>query len=183
MSRDPVVSRFDGFREKYQVKRWTATFACVATMSCGGSRGAPSVDSPSGAAEGVYEFSANLPAYEPGKTLHIQGTLTIIGDSLIVQSPNGCTAELGRTQYFPRGMPYVPGAKGWYNCGGTWLSFRARDPVKSAIWYASVPVAKQRNACVEYVRRETRQVCVRYRPETYYEHQTRSGGIQVKRVS
>ena len=165
------------------MNRWMLTVASVALGACGGARSSSSADAPFNTRDGVYEFSANVPAYEPGKTLRIQGTLTILGDSVFIQSPNGCAAASERTRYFPKGMPYVPGSKGFFDCGGTWLSFAGRDPVKSAMWYATVPIAKQRNACVEYVRRETRQVCVRYRPETYYEYQTRSGGIQVRLVS
>src|SRR5687767_4025220 len=165
------------------MKPWILMVASVVLGACGGARSSPSADAPSEARYGVYEFSASVPAYEPGKTQRIQGTLTVLADSVFIQSPNGCTNASERTRYFPRGMPYVPGAKGFYDCGGTWLSFAGRNPVKSAMWYASVPVPKQRNACVEYVRRETRQVCVRYRPETYYEYQTRSGALQLKLIS
>ena len=164
------------------MSRVIATLACLVVGACGGSRSDPSVAASSDARDGVYEFTATVPSYEPGKTIRLQGMLTVLGDSLLIQSPNGCVtaAEYGRV--VPKGMPGTTTAKGYY-CGGAWLSFAGRDPVKSAMWYASVPVPKQRNACVEYVRRETRQVCVRYRPETYYEYQTRSGGLQLKLIS
>lgn len=164
------------------MNRWIAAFACAVVGACGGSRSGPSVDTSSDARYGVYEFTATVPSYEPGKTIRLQGTLTIVGDSLLIQSPNGCVAAADYGRVMPRGMPATTTARGFY-CGGAWLSFAGRDPVKSAAWYASVPVPKQRNACVEYVRRETRQVCVRYRPETYYEYQTRSGGLQLKLIS
>ena len=153
----------------------------LALSACGGSRSAPTAKSPSESKEGNYEFSASIPARQPGTTIRVQGTFTLVGDSLFVQSATGCDAVVQLGPAAPNGVPSKAIARSFY-CGGGLLSFDRRDPVRGARWTATVPVPKQRNACVEYVRRETRQVCVRYRPETYYTTELRSGGIQVRRI-
>ena len=164
------------------MNRWIALVSCVALTACGGSRSTPAVGATSGSADGVYEFNVSVPAYEPGKTLRVQGTLTVLGDSLIIQSPNSCEDVVGLVRYMPKGMPSANAARG-FNCGGAWFSFNRRDPVKSATWYATVPIPKQRNACAEYrVNDARRQVCVRWRPETYYEYQSRSGSIPLRLI-
>ena len=165
------------------MNRWIAALSCVVLNACGGARSTPSAGT-TNTRDGVYEFSASFPAYEPGKTIHVQGTLTILGDSLSVQSPNGCMTAVEYGRVVPRGMPSTTTQR-TFVCAGAWLSFAGSDPVKSATWYATVPVPKQRNTCAEYRvndARSGRRECVRYRPETYYEYQTRSGGIQVRLI-
>lgn len=164
------------------MNRWIPTTACAALCACGSSRGAPTVEAPSGSGEGIYEFSASIPARQAGTTIRVQGTFTLVGDSLLVQSPNGCEAVVSRGPAAPNGVPSSATVRSFY-CGGALLTFDRRDPVKAARWFASVPVPKQRNACVEYRTSENRrQVCVRWRPETYYTYETRSGGIQVRPI-
>ena len=161
--------------------RWLFT-TCLTIIACGGSRTTPSTDAALRANEGVYEFSASVPSREVGQTIRVQGTLSIIEDSLFIQSPNGCYDAAYRGPGNPNGVPSGPNYK-IVSCGGALLAFNRRDPVKSAQWYATVPVPKQRNACVEYRMNEARrQVCIRYQPETYYTYESRSGGVLVKLI-
>jgi hypothetical protein len=153
--------------------------ACVAITACGGaSRSVPSMSSASDSPEGVYEYSATIPGFQPGKTLRVQGTLSIVGDSLFVQPVSGCVLyrpAIGQA-------PVRPGAA-TLNCGGASLHFDRRN-LKSGTWYSVVQVPKQRNACVQYEPRDAARSprCIRSRPETYYESQRKSGVVQIRLI-
>lgn len=164
--------------------RWLAVLSCAASSACGGSRGAPSANAPSSATEGVYDFSANIPGEQLGSTIRVRGSFAIAGDSLVIHPDSNCsladpetTARMASSYRATVG----PGISSLSCRGGARLTFDRRNPT-GAQWFAVVRVPKQRNACAEYTRRETREVCVRYRPETYYEMQQRSGGVQVKLI-
>lgn len=154
--------------------------ACVAITACGGgSRSTPSTASTSVSPEGVYEYLATIPGYQPGKTLIVQGTLSVVGDSLFVQPDSGCflfrPMRVGQE-------PVRPGTA-TLTCGGASLNFDRRN-LKSGTWYSFVQVPKQRNACVQYEPRDAARSprCIRSRPETYYESQRRSGVVQIRLI-
>jgi hypothetical protein len=154
--------------------------ACVAITACGGaSRNAELTTSPSNSLEGVYQYSATIPGYQPGKTLRVQGTLTVVGDSLFVQPDSGCVL------YQPTrvGQEPIRAGAATLNCGGASLNFTRRN-LKSGTWYSVVQVPKQRNTCVQYEPRDAARSprCIRSRPETYYESQRRSGVVQIRLI-
>lgn len=159
--------------------RWPVA-VILAAYGCGVSRGSPSVGAPA-EAEGVYEFTASIPARETGSTLRVRGTLSIIADSMYVQTANAC-AVLDGSAPAPTGSASGAGTIR-LGCSGAFLMFERRNPA-AAKWYATVSVPRQRNVCVEEeVREARRRVCVRRRPETYYTPEQRTGGIQVRRIS
>lgn len=126
--------------------------------------------------DGVYEYSANIPGSQPGRTLWVRGSFTIVGDSLFIQSDTNCTATRPATQLDP--------AIGRIYCGAAILSIDRRNPTASR-WNGSVQVPKQRMVCVEYEPRPpsgNRPRCLRQKPEAYYENQLRSGVVQIKRI-
>ena len=150
--------------------------ACLAITGCGGaSRTAPATYS--GSDEGVYEYSASVP-YQAGKTIRVQDTLSVVGDSLYVQPDSGCYL------YRPASgqAPVRPGAA-TLNCGAASLNFDRRN-LKSGTWFSVVQVPKQRNVCVQYEPRDPARSprCLRWRPETYYESQRRTGVVQVRLI-
>jgi len=154
---------------------------CVVIAACGGSsRGAPSTTLPSDSPEGVYEYSATIPGYQPGTTLRVQGTLSVVGDSLFVQPDSGCVL------YRPTRVGQEQGRAGTatLNCGRASLNFDRRN-LKSGTWSGLVQVPKQRNTCVQYEPRDAARSprCIRSRPETYYENQRRSGVVQIKAIA
>jgi hypothetical protein len=158
------------------MQRWIAVTTCIALSACGSARrSAHSTTSPSVSNEGVYEYSATIPGYQPGKTLRVQGTLSVVGDSLFVQPDSGCVL------YNPT-VRQAPGAA-TINCGRASLNFDRRN-LKSATWSGFVQVPKQRNSCVQYEPRDAARSprCIRYRPETYYENQRRSGPVQLRLI-
>jgi hypothetical protein len=124
------------------MQQWIAVTTCIALSACGSARrSAHSTTSPSVSNEGVYEYSATIPGYQPGKTLRVQGTLSVVGDSLFVQPDSGCVL------YNPT-VRHAPGAA-TINCGRASLNFDRRN-LKSATWSGFVQVPKQRNSCVQY---------------------------------
>lgn len=166
-------------------KGWLGALTWLAASACGGTRGASSVDAASAKTDGIFDFVANVPGQQMGSTIRVRGTLAIVGDSLVVHPDTNCaifTPEMNARLVASQRASIGPGVASLYCQGGARLTFYRHNP-SAARWSATVRVPKQRNACVEYVRRETRQVCARYRPETYYEQQIRSGGIQVRLIS
>ena len=156
--------------------RMRVLIACLAITACGGaSRSASATNS--GSEEGVYEYSASVP-YQAGKTIRVQGTLSVVGDSLFVQPDSGCYL------YRPAAgqAPVRPGAA-TLNCGGASLNFDRRN-LKSGTWFSVVQVPKQRNVCAQYEPRDAARSprCLRWRPETYYESQRRTGVVQVRLI-
>lgn len=145
-------------------------------VACGGSRNAPETGARPPTAEGLYEYSASIPGYQPGSTLRVKGSLRVAGDSLFAQPDSGC--------YIPQSAiaGTNPGSAA-VNCAGALLSFDARN-MKSGRWIATVQVPKQRNVCVQYEPRDpARQPrCIRSRPETYYVREQRSGVVQIKPI-
>lgn len=153
------------------MNRWIALTSCGAAIACAGSRNAPATDASSPTAVGLYEYSATIPGYQPGSTLRVRGILTVVGDSLFVQSESGCPV-------YRRSQGSVT-----VHCGAS-LSFDARN-LRSGRWVTMVQVPRQRNVCVQYEPRDpARQPrCIRSRPETYYVSEPRSGAVQIKRIS
>jgi len=162
------------------VNRWIHLTTCAALVACGGSRNAPETDPGSSAADAFYEYSASIPGYQPGSTLRVTGSLTMIGDSLFVQPGSGCSIYRRNESAIAATSP----ESATVNCAGASLSFDGRN-LKSGRWFATVQVPKQRNVCVQYEPRDPARSprCLRFRPETYYVREQRSGGVQIKRIS
>jgi hypothetical protein len=152
--------------------RWMVLMACVAIGGCGGSRSAPSAES-SSPMEGTYEFSASTP------NQLMRGRINKTSSGLGIDFETSCHSET-TTRPRPRGMPSGSSVAGYY-CSGAWLTFDRRNP-GVAKWYASVEQPRRREVCARYETQNGRQVCVSRSTETYYVYETRSGGIQVRRV-
>ena len=146
-------------------------------FACTGSRRMPATDA-STSEDGIYEYSASIPAFQIGKTIRVRGSLTVVGDSLFVQPDSGC-AVYRPTTATQKPMPGIVSL----TCGEAGLNFDRRN-LKSGRWYSYVQVPKQRNVCVQYEPRDPArtQRCLRSRPETYYERQPRSGVVQIKPI-
>lgn len=150
--------------------RWMVCVACLATVACGGSRSAPASESPS-AMEGTYEFSASTP------NQLVRGTLNMTADRLGIQFETECQTA---TTPQPRPRDMGQGVAAYY-CSASWLTFDRRNPA-NAKWYATVQQPRRREVCARYDTVNGRQVCASKTTETYYVNETRSGGIQVRRV-
>lgn len=159
---------------------WLPCVSTVFLAACAGSRSATETEARSSTADGQYEYSASIPSYQPGRTLRVTGSLAIVGDSLFVYPGSGCTV----TRHNRSAIAGTSPGSAAVNCAGASLSFDARN-MRSGRWVTVVPVPKQRNVCVEYEPRDPARTrrCIRYRPETYYESQQRSGVVQIKRLS
>ena len=156
------------------MNRWIAAVLCISLAACGGSRAAPSSDVSAGDfADGRYEFTANSP------NQLIRGTIRTDASGTNVQFETACQSE-ATTRSMPRGMPSGSSVARYY-CSGAWLTFDKRNPA-SAKWFATVQLPRRREVCARYETRDGRQVCASKTTETYYVDETRSGGIQVRRV-
>jgi hypothetical protein len=151
-----------------------ALLSSVALSACGGAR-TPSADEPPPRSnDGLYEFSASTP------NQLIRGTILVDVDRTSVQFETPCAPEAtmrGR----PSGTPSATSVMRYY-CGGAWLTFDRRNP-RVAKWYANVEVPRQRQVCERYETISGRQVCASWNTETYYVYSTRTGVIQVRRIS
>ena len=125
-------------------------------------------------AEGLYEFSANTP------NQLIRGNIRMDSSGTGVQFETACQTE-ATVRGMPSGMPSSTGMMRYY-CSGAWLTFDRRNP-QTAKWFATVPIPRRREVCARYDTVNGRQVCASRTTETYYVYETRSGGIQVRRVS
>ena len=152
--------------------RSIVTMACMVVFGCGGSRGTPAVEAPS-SLDGLYEFSATTP------NQNIRGNLRSTSEGLGIQFETACQPEV-TTRGRPRGMPSNTSVAIYY-CSGAWLTFDRRNPA-TAKWYATVDLPRRREVCARYETQNGRQVCVSRATETYYVPESRSGGIQVRRV-
>ena len=111
----------------------------------------------------------------------MKGTLSAFDDSLFVQTGPECRPVTWAERYRTPSTDRVA----TIYCDGATLTFEKKNP-ESARWSTRVQVPKQRNACVEYEpmgRGGNRPRCIRYKPETYYTYEQRSGTIQVKRIT
>lgn len=164
------------------MNRSIVTLACIALGACGGARSSPSVEAKS--KDGFYEFSAAIPSSQQGEgTVRVQGTLSAFDDSLWVQTGSSECAVVPVPERYR--TPSDKRVATVYCRTGARITFDRRDPT-SARWYARVAVPKQRNTCVEYGPRPptgNRPNCLRWRPETYYTYEQRSGAVQVKRIT
>ena len=151
----------------------SAALLTACASSGGGSRTAPTTESSPDVLEGTYQFTAGTP------NQIIRGSLRVTDDQMGVQFETACQSEVG-PQPFPRGMPSSTSFRRYY-CSGAWLMFDNRNP-RSAKWYATVQLPRQRQVCVRYETRNGRQVCGEQGSETYFVYETRSGGIQVQKV-
>ena len=157
------------------MNRWIVALSCIALAACGGTRAAPSSDAPAagGLAESLYEFSANTP------NQLVRGSIRVRSTGTDIQFETACQSEV-TTRSRPNGMPSSTSVMTHY-CSGTWLTFDRRNPA-SAKWYATVQLPRRREVCSRYETQNGRQVCVSRTTETYYVNESRSGGIQVRRV-
>jgi hypothetical protein len=143
-------------------------------VACGGSRATTETATPSGSFEGTYEYIANLP------TQQVRGTLQVVGDTVLVTPVSDyCRPVLGPSDplYFK------------YTCQGTGtyeqvqLTIDRRNPAQLSKWSATFRVQRRREVCVQYAMRDGRQVCVQTTTETYEATESRSGSLQVRRLS
>jgi hypothetical protein len=158
-------------------QRRTITLSCVAALACGGgARSGATMDAPSRSRDGVYEYTASIPGAQAGSTIRVQGTLAFVDDSLVVHPDGNCGVAVSRVAPIHRLASL--------NCGGgATLTLDLRNGA-SGTWSTMVSVPKQRNACVEYAPRDPARSprCIRWRPETYYVRERRSGPVRIRLI-
>ena len=154
--------------------RRLASLICLASIACGGAaRSGASPDMSPTANAGVYEYSASVPGREPGSTVRVNGTIAVVGDSLIIHPSAGCA------QVETKVVSAVS-----VNCSGISLTFDRRN-LSGGTWYSIVSVPKQRNACAQYEQtgdRARSPRCIRWRPETYYVQERRTGRVALRSI-
>lgn len=123
--------------------------------------------------EGTYEFSANTP------NQLIRGSIHSGPEGTGIQFETACQPE-ATIRALPRNMPSATSVSRYY-CSGTWLTFDRFNPAQ-ATWFATVETPRRREVCARYETQNGRRVCVSRTTETYYVAETRSGGIQVRRI-
>lgn len=128
---------------------------------------------PAEASGGTYAFSASTP------NQLIRGTVLVGSAGTSVQFETACQPE-ATVRARPSGMPSSTSVMSYY-CSGSWLTFDRRNPA-TAKWYASVEMLRRREVCARYETQNGRQVCVSRTTESYSVFETRTGGIQVRRV-
>ena len=145
----------------------------VSCASSGATRGTAKSPS-SGPIEGNYEYLANLPSHQ------VRGGMRVTGDTVLVDP----VSDYCRPVMAPPDPFYIR-----YTCQGTGsyeqitLTIDRRNPTQLSKWSATFRVTRQREVCVEYAIRDGRQVCVRTQSETYETTETRSGNLQVRRLT
>lgn len=154
---------------------WTTaligTAAALASCASGGS--APSTSAVAAVtAEGLYEYTANLPGHQ------VRGTMRVLGDTIIVMPANEyCRPVIGPAD--PLVLRYTCTGGGTYEQLN--LAIDRRNPMQLSRWTATYRVQARREVCAQYEIRAGRQVCVSTRTETYETTQSRSGTLQVRR--
>jgi hypothetical protein len=136
--------------------------------------------------EGTYEFFASVPGQTVRGTFRLQGENISIDDQALDCGTAGRrqegSTEWARATAMASSASRNKGAATYRGCDGVSLAFDAKNPVQSK-WYAAVPVQRRRQVCAERVVQNGREVCVRQKMETYEAFESRSGSLQVRRVS
>lgn len=136
--------------------------------------------------EGTYEFLASAPGQTVRGSFRLQGENIFIDGQTVDCGTAGPrqegSAEWNRARAIASYGSRNTGAATFQGCEGVTLAFDRRNPVQSK-WYASVPVQRRREVCVERAIQNGREVCVRRQMETYEVFESRSGAVQVRRVS
>lgn len=163
------------------MNRFVTIMSATMLCACGGARSAPSNDG-TVSKEGVYEFSASIPTWQPGSSVQVKGTFSAFDDSVYVQTGPECVPYTPSERYRTPSTDRVT----QIFCQGATLTFEKKNPT-AVKWFSRVQVAKQRNTCVDYAPRPTAggntPRCLRWKPETYYVTQQRTGRVQVKRIT
>lgn len=147
---------------------------CAMLLACGGSGAKPETAAATAPAEGLYEFVANLPNQQ------VRGTLNFIGDTVMVEP----VSDHCRPLVAPPDPLFIK-----YTCQGTGtyeelrISIDRRKPVQLSRWAATYRVTRQRQVCIQYETRSGQRVCVQSQTETYEAIDTRTGTLQIRRVS
>lgn len=155
--------------------RFRFSILMLATLSaCASASKSPGTGEPPQPSGGTYAFSASTPNQV------IRGTVLVSPEGMSIQVETPCQREVA-VQARPRAIPSSSSVASYY-CGGAWLTFDKRNPA-TAKWYASVEIPRRREVCSRYETQNGRQVCVSRTTETYSVFETRTGGIQVRRIS
>jgi hypothetical protein len=123
----------------------------------------------------VYEYVANMPGQQYG------GTLRVVADTMLVEpAAEYCRPVTGVPD--PLTIRYSCLGAGRYD--SFLLQLDRRNPVQFSKWTAYVRVQRQRTVCAQYATdAQGRQVCVRTRTETYEVTESRSGRLEVRKLS
>lgn len=154
--------------------RYPLSIAILATlMACASAnKNAETREAPDPSSR-TYAFSASTP------NQLIRGTVLVSPERTGVEFETSCQQEV-TVRPRPSTMSSSSSVMSYY-CSGTWLTFDRRNPA-TAKWYASVEIPRRREVCSRYETQNGRQVCVSRTTETYSVFETRSGGIQVRRL-
>jgi len=122
--------------------------------------------------DGVYHFSERPPQLQDA----IEGTLTVISDTVIVEAqPGPCSYD--REQSWGRNHPYV------YRCAEITLSFDRYNPVQKASYRTTTTIFERRTVCVRYETNSSGQrVCVQQETQSVPRQISVSGSLHMTRV-
>ena len=136
--------------------------------------------------EGTYEFLASAPGQTVRGNFRLQGEDIFVDGQTVDCGTSGSrqegSAERNRAMAIASSGSRNTGAATFRGCEGVTVAFDRRNPVQSK-WYASVPVQRRREVCAERAVQNGREVCVRRKMESYETYESRSGTVQVRRVS
>ena len=134
----------------------------------------PASESSSVEREGIYEYVANLPGQQ------VRGKMMVLADTVTLEPvADYCRATLRP----PDPLAYHFTCNGPGSFEQLTFTIGRRNPAQLSNWRASYRVQRQREVCVRYETRDGRQVCVQTQRETYEVTESRSGRLQVRRLS
>ena len=122
--------------------------------------------------DGIYHFSERPPQLQDA----IEGTLTVISDTVIVDAqPGPCRYD--QQQSWGRDHPYV------YLCAEITLSFDRYNPVQKASYRTTTTILERRTVCVRYETNSSGQrVCVQQETQSIPRKISVSGSLHMTRV-
>ena len=149
---------------------WPACVTLLAIAACG-KKGA-TAPKPLPMLDGVYRFSERPPQLQDA----IEGTLTVISDTVIVDAqPGPCSYD--REQSWGRNRPYV------YRCAEITLSFDRFNPVQKASYRTTTTIFERRTVCVRYETNSSGQrVCVQQETQSVPRQISGTGSLHMTRV-
>ncbi len=142
--------------------------------ACASSGPRAEVASPGTPADGMYDYVANLPGQE------VRGRLHVVADTITVEPVSDYCRPTVRAPD-PLAFHYSCNGPGTYE--SMQLRIDRRNPVQLSKWTAAFRVQRQRRVCVRYEVQNGRRVCVQMETETYETTESRSGNLQVRRIT
>lgn len=153
------------------IGRLVACAALAGAGACG--KKAASAPAPLPLVDGVYQFVERPAQLDQS----IEGTVTIVGDTLIVDArPGPCRYD--EQASWGKNHPFT------YRCADITLTFDRYTPISRASYRTTTTVNERRTVCVEYARSSTgQQVCVKQETQTIPRQVSISGSLHPTRIA